>query len=87
LLLLSPVSWGKSASALARMACLVGWSVRAGELRVQVLDVRMFWFSVPPTADTFISPEDLAASMRASHSAGGEEVVDGEDGRVDVEDP
>ena len=69
MLLLNPVSWGKSASALARMACLVGWSVRAGELRVQVLDVRMFWFSVPPTADTFISPEDLAASMRASHSS------------------
>ena len=70
MLALSPASWGRSASALARMAFFVGWSASAGESSVHVLDVRMLTLSTPPTAETFISPDEAAASMRASHSSG-----------------
>ena len=70
MLALSPASWGKSASALARMAFFVGWFVERG--RVERARLGRSDVDVVGAADggDFHLPREAAASMRASHSSG-----------------
>lgn len=66
---LSPASSGSRRSALRRIAFFVGCSLSAGVCSVTVRLVRMFASSVPPTAETLISPDASAAATSASHSS------------------